>query len=80
MFHFFHCRKENEYKITLFWHKIFQLSLRRADFSGSPLNEVAKQLSFLATNLHQLGEDKDSSGLLGAILPFRFPGFVSGDR
>jgi hypothetical protein len=31
------------------------------------LNEVAKQLSFLATNLHQLGEDKDSSGLLGAI-------------
>ncbi|EDO31384.1 predicted protein [Nematostella vectensis] len=60
-------RRQFEDRAPLFWHKILQLALRQADYSGEPLNNVARQLSFLITTLHQLGEDKDSSGLLGAI-------------
>jgi len=60
-------RREFEFKLTLLWHKILQLSVRQVYYASGPLNDLAKQLSFLASSLHSLGEDKASSGLLGAI-------------
>ena len=53
--------------MTLLWHKILQLAVRQVYYGTGPLNDLAKQLSFLASSLHSLGEDKASSGLLGAI-------------
>lgn len=60
-------RREFETKVTLLWHKILQLAVRQVYYGTGPLNDLAKQLSFLASSLHSLGEDKASSGLLGAI-------------
>ena len=58
---------ENEYKLLLLWHKIMQLANRQVDFPGAQLNSVVKQLTFFVSRLHTLAEDKESSGLLGAI-------------
>lgn len=60
-------RREFEAKLSLLWHKILQLSVRQVYYGTGPLNDLAKQLSFLASSLHSQGEDKASSGLLGAI-------------
>ena len=60
-------RREFETKAPLLWHKILQLAIRQVYYATGPLHELAKQLSFLASSLHSLGEDKASSGLLGAI-------------
>lgn len=67
IYHFSYYSQENEYKMLLLWHKIMQLANRQADFPGTQLNRVVKQLTFLASRLHALSEDKESSGLLGAI-------------
>ena len=60
-------RREFETKVTLLWHKILQLSVRQVYYAKGPLQDLTKQLSFLASYLHSLGEDKSSAGLLGAI-------------
>ena len=57
---------ENEHKLFLLWSKLLELSLRQADLGG-PLNEVKHKLTAVAQALWTLGDDKDSSGLLGAI-------------
>ena len=57
---------ENEHKLFLLWSKLLELSLRQADLGG-PLNEVKHKLTSVAHALWTLGDDKDSSGLLGAI-------------
>jgi len=56
-----------ESKVVLLWHKILQLSVRQVYYATGPLHDLTKQLSFLASSLHSLGEDKASTGLLGAI-------------
>lgn len=60
-------RREFETKVTLLWHKILELSVRQVYYASGPLQDLTKQLSFLASYLHSLGEDKSSAGLLGAI-------------
>lgn len=60
-------RRESETKMPLLWHKILRLAVRQVYYATGPLRDLAKQLSFLAASLHSLGEDKASSGLLGAI-------------
>lgn len=62
----FVCRAENEYKLFLWWSRLLELAVRQADLGG-PLNEVRHKLSAFSQTLWTLGEDKDSSGLLGAI-------------
>lgn len=63
----FFFRREFESKVVLLWHKVLQLSVRQVYYASGPLNDLTKQLSFLASSLHSLGEDKASTGLLGAI-------------
>lgn len=41
--------------------------MRQVYYAKGPLQDLTKQLSFLASYLHSLGEDKSSAGLLGAI-------------
>lgn len=60
-------RREFESKVVLLLHKVLQLSVRQVYYASGPLNDLTKQLSFLASSLHSLGEDKASTGLLGAI-------------
>ena len=66
-FYIFFIRRAFESKLVLLWHKILQLSVRQVYYATGPLNDLTKQLSFLASSLHSLGEDKASTGLLGAI-------------
>ena len=67
LFYIFFVRRTFESKVVLLWHKILQLSVRQVYYATGPLNDLTKQLSFLASSLHSLGEDKASTGLLGAI-------------
>lgn len=57
---------ENESKLLLWWQKIFELGLRQIDFGGDP-RPVVKALLILVSSLITLGEDKSSTGFLGAI-------------
>lgn len=66
-FFYIFVRRAFESKVVLLWHKILQLSVRQVYYGTGPLHDLTKQLSFLASSLHSLGEDKASTGLLGAI-------------
>ena len=59
-------RADCESKIPLLWHKAIDLSLRQIDFGGS-LSNVVSTLNKLAAGMVKFGEDKESSGFLGAI-------------
>lgn len=52
--------------MPLLWHKAVDLSIRQIDFGGSQSN-VITMLNKLATGMMKFGEDKESSGFLGAI-------------
>ncbi|XP_070546998.1 ectopic P granules protein 5 homolog isoform X2 [Ptychodera flava] len=56
----------NESKLILWWAKAAELCLRQVDY-GAPHHYVIRTINNLAPALNVLGEDKDSSGLLGAI-------------
>ena len=57
---------QNETKILLWWDKVLELSLRQVDFGGD-LKTLAKALLNFSLSIATLGEDKASTGLLGAI-------------
>lgn len=62
-----HCfSAENESKLLLWWQKIFELGLRQIDFGGDQ-RPVVRALLTLVSSLITLGEDKSSTGFLGAI-------------
>lgn len=70
--------RENEYKLLLWWYKALELSVRMLNF-GAPQWNVARSLNNLAPAIMALGEDRRSSGILGALgfgkqsqLSFRF--------
>ena len=55
-----------EHKLLLLWSKVLELALRQRDFGGST-HDVTTLMTSFATALWTQGEDKDTSGLLGAI-------------
>ncbi|XP_041348486.1 ectopic P granules protein 5 homolog isoform X2 [Gigantopelta aegis] len=57
---------ENEGKLLLWWHQFLHLLLKQLRENGSKFI-FTKQLNHFVTVLHSLGEDRASSGLLGAI-------------
>src|SRR6218665_531938 len=62
-----HCfSAENESKLLLWWQKIFELGLRQIDFGGDQ-RPVVRAVLTLVSSLITLGEDKSSTGFLGAI-------------
>jgi hypothetical protein len=56
----------NEAKLVLWWSKAFELILRQLDFSGDCRGCVQALLKLIPA-LNSLGEDRASSGLMGAI-------------
>ncbi|XP_071496292.1 ectopic P granules protein 5 homolog [Diadema antillarum] len=70
--------RENEFKLLLWWYKALELSTRMINF-GTPEWSVARTLNNLAPAIQALGEDRRTSGILGALgfgkqsqLSFRF--------
>ena len=59
-------RVDNEAKLCLWWGKVIELVLRQIDF-GADQNEVTLSLMSFIPSLITFGEDKTSSGILGAI-------------
>ena len=57
---------DNEHNLFLLWSKFIQLCLRQRDFGGD-VRDVSTQMTSFANSLWTQGEDKDTSGLLGAI-------------
>ena len=60
------CSASSESKLVLWWFKIIELCLRQIDF-GAEHRRVLKVLLAIIPALTSLGEDKSSTGLLGAI-------------
>ena len=56
----------NEPKLLLWLSKILELSLRQLDY-GSDIPHVARLIGEVSTALASLGEDKATTGILGAI-------------
>ncbi|XP_069141683.1 ectopic P granules protein 5 homolog isoform X3 [Argopecten irradians] len=57
---------ENESKLMLLCFKFLELVLQQLDFGNKHANCI-KSLNAFVTSLHQLGEDRASTGILGAI-------------
>ncbi|XP_077996830.1 ectopic P granules protein 5 homolog [Glandiceps talaboti] len=57
---------DSESKLLLWWAKVIELCLRQVNF-GAPHQYVIRTINNIAPALNTLGEDKTSSGLLGAI-------------
>nr|XP_054752427.1 ectopic P granules protein 5 homolog [Lytechinus pictus] len=57
---------DNEYKLLLWWYKAIELSVRMINF-GAPESNVCRSLNNLAPAILTLGEDRKSSGILGAL-------------
>lgn len=57
---------ENECKLLLWWSILVDIIIKQIDFGGSH-QTLIKFLYSLVTSLHQYGEDRVSTGLLGAI-------------
>ena len=60
------CSAGSESKLVLWWFKMVELCLRQVDF-GAEHRRVVKVLLAVIPSLTSLGEDKSSTGLLGAI-------------
>ncbi|XP_041457856.1 ectopic P granules protein 5 homolog isoform X2 [Lytechinus variegatus] len=58
--------RDHEYKLLLWWYKAIELSVRMINF-GAPESNVCRSLNNLAPAILTLGEDRKSSGILGAL-------------
>ena len=66
MYYLLFCRSDEEPKFVLLLHKCLERILNQLD-CGTEQSICIAMLTGLVTSLQQLGEDRASSGLLGAI-------------
>ncbi|XP_071788389.1 ectopic P granules protein 5 homolog isoform X2 [Asterias amurensis] len=59
-------RPANEAKVFLWWHKALQMTLHQVEF-GAPHWTLSRSLNNLIPSMVTQGEDRSSSGILGAI-------------